>query len=93
MVGGLLATTSMSRLKIRIMAVREDHRRQGLGTLLLGTAEAEARRRGCKYGFLDTMGYQSPEFYRQHGYQVVGAIPDWDSHGHTKFYFTKQTET
>ena len=66
----------MSRLKIRIMAVREDH-----------------CRRGCKYGFLDTMGYQSPEFYRQHGYQVVGAIPDWDSHGHTKFYFTKQTET
>ena len=89
-VGGLLAETSMSWLKIRVMAVREDHRRRGLGTVMLEAAEGEARRRGCEYGFVDTMDYQSPEFYRQNGYEVAGSIADWDSHNHTKFYFTKQ---
>ena len=89
-VGGLLATTSMSWLRIQIMAVREGHRRRGFGSLMLDKAEEEARRRGCKYAFLDTMEYQAPEFYRRKGYVEVGSIPDWDSHYHTKFYFTKQ---
>ena len=90
LVGGLFAATSMSWLKVDIMAVREDHRRRGVGALMLHAAEAEARRRGCKYCFLDTMDYQAPEFYRRCGYDVVGSIADWDSHNHTKFYFTKQ---
>ena len=89
LVGGLLATTSMSWLKIDIMAVREDDRHQGVGTSMLKVAEAEARRRDCKYSFIDTMDYQSPEFYRKCGYDVAGTIADWDSHGHTKYYFTK----
>lgn len=90
LVGGLFATTSMAWLKVEIMAVRDDHRRQGLGALMLNAAEVEARRRGCRYGFLDTMDYQAPEFYRKCGYDVVGSIADWDSHNHTKFYFTKE---
>lgn len=92
-VGGLLATTSMSWLKVDIMSVREGHRRQGIGVSMLNAAEAEALLRGCKYGFLDTMGYQAPDFYRACGYDVAGSIPDWDSHGHTKFFFTKQLRT
>ena len=35
------------------------------------------------------MSYQAPEFYERLGYHVVGRIPDWDSHGHDKLYFTK----
>lgn len=89
-VGGLLATTSMSWLKVDIMSVREGRRRQGIGALMLNAAEAEARLRGCKYAFLDTMDFQAPDFYRACGYVVAGSIADWDSHGHTKFYFTKQ---
>ena len=92
-VGGLIAATCMSWLKVEIMAVREGHRRQGIGALILNAAEAEARLRGCKYAFLDTMDYQAPDFYRTCGYEVMGSISDWDSHGHTKFYFTKQLST
>ena len=87
--GGVLAETVMLWLKIQIMAVREDRRHQGLGKMLLERVETEARRRGCKYAFVDTMDYQSPGFYQQRGYEVVGSIPDWDSHGHTKLYLTK----
>ena len=88
--GGLLATTSMSWLKIEIMAVREDQRRRGIGAQLLGKAEGEARRRGCRYSFLDTMEYQAPAFYQKCGYQIVGTIPDWDSHNHAKYFFSKR---
>jgi len=87
--GGLFGETQFSWFKLSIMAVRAELRRQGLGRALVERAEAEARRRGCKYVFLDTMSYQAPGFYESLGYQVVGRIEDWDSHGHTKYFFTK----
>lgn len=87
--GGLIATSSMSWLRISMMVVPEDFRRQGIGTRLLKAAEAEAVRRSCRYSFLDTMEYQAPGFYLACGYQQVGLILDWDSHGHSKYFFVK----
>ena len=55
--------------------------------VLLGMRQATAR--GCKYAYVDTMDYQAPDFYRAHGFAIVGEIPDWDSHGHKKFYLSK----
>ena len=92
LVGGMFAETSMAWLKIAIMAVVEQYRRNGIGRMLIEVAEREAQSRGCKYSFLDTMSYQAPDFYRRCGYQEVGNIPDWDSHGHTKYFFTKQLQ-
>jgi len=87
--GGLFGETQFSWFKLSIMAVRAASRGRGLGRELVERAEAEARRRGCKYVFLDTMSYQAPGFYESLGYQVVGRIEDWDSHGHTKYFMTK----
>jgi GNAT superfamily N-acetyltransferase len=89
-VGGLFGETTFSWLKISIMSVREEFRGQGIGTRLVLMAEAEAKRRGCKYAFADTMEYQAPEFYRKLGYRVAGRLDDWDSHGHAKFFFVKE---
>jgi GNAT superfamily N-acetyltransferase len=85
--GGLIGETQFAWLKVDIVSVREDLRRQGAGTKLMRLAEIEARRRGCKYVYVDTMSYQAPEFYEKLGYETVGRIPDWDSHGHCKFHF------
>jgi predicted N-acetyltransferase YhbS len=87
--GGLIGSTRLSWLKIEILCVRADVRRGGIGRQLLSTAEAEAIRRGCKYAFTDTMDYQAPDFYHRLGYRSAGTIPDWDSHGHTKHFLTK----
>ena len=89
-VGGLFGTTEFSWLKIDIMAVPEALRKTGIGTELLDEAERIAKTRGCKYAFTDTMEHQAPNFYRKAGYAVVGEIPDWDSHGHTKYFLRKE---
>lgn len=88
-VGGLFGETQFAWLKVNVLAVRKEHRRYGVGTRIMSFAETEAVQRGCKYSFLDTMDFQAPEFYLRCGYEIVGSIPDWDSHGHTKYFLTK----
>ena len=88
----MFATTQFHWLRIDIMATKEDQRRQGVGRALLSSAEQVAKERGCKYAFTDTMDYQAPGFWEKVGYKVAGEIDDWDSHGHRKFYFTKELE-
>ncbi|PQO46390.1 GNAT family N-acetyltransferase [Blastopirellula marina] len=89
-VGGLIAEKRLTWLRISIMAVAPNQRRQGIGTALLRAAEQWAAENGCRYLYVDTMQYQAPDFYRRAGFQVVGELPDWDSHGHAKFFLMKQ---
>jgi ribosomal protein S18 acetylase RimI-like enzyme len=49
--------------------VHEQHRGQGLGALLLRSAEAEAAARGCLRIVLATHNFQAPGFYERMGYQ------------------------
>jgi GNAT superfamily N-acetyltransferase len=87
--GGLFAETRLAWMKLAIMAVRQNLRRQGIGKRLLLMAEAEALNRGCKYVFADTMDYQAPGFYHRLGFSTAGRIEDWDSHGHAKIFLVK----
>ena len=75
-IGGLLGGTYWGWLYIDILWVREDHRRQGVGSRLLTEAEKEAMRRGCHHVHVDTMSWQAPAFYQKHGYEVIGVLPD-----------------
>jgi GNAT superfamily N-acetyltransferase len=88
--GGLFAETQFLWLKISILVVHAAWRGHGLGTRLLSAAEQTAQARGCQFAFLDTMEYQAPTFYAQRGYEQVCALPNWDSHGHAKLFFTKR---
>ena len=75
-IGGLLGGTYWGWMYIDILWVREDHRRQGVGSRLLTEAEKEAMRRGCHHVHVDTMSWQAPAFYQNHGYEVIGVLPD-----------------
>ena len=88
-IGGLLGETQFAWLKIELMAVSASARRQGIGRQLVKLAEAEAVRRGCRYAFVDTMQYQSSDFYERLSYSIAGILHDWDSHGHAKYLLTK----
>lgn len=88
--GGLVAETQLAWLRISIMAVDPGIRGQGIGSSLLAEAERQALARGCRHVYVDTMSYQAPGFYLRHGYSMVGQIPDWDSQGSAKHFFTKE---
>ena len=87
-IGGLLGGTYWGWMYVDILWVQEDHRKQGLGSRLLREAEAEAKRRGCHHVHLDTMSWQAPAFYRKHGYEVIGILPDIPS-GSQKYLLMK----
>ena len=87
-IGGLLGGTYWGWMYIDILWVREDHRRQGIGSRLLAEAEKEAIRRGCHHVHVDTMSWQAPMFYQKHGYEVIGVLPDIP-HGNQKYLLMK----
>lgn len=84
-VGGVIGATYWDWFHIDLMWVKEELRGQGHGHRLLALAEDEARKRGAKNAYLDTYSFQAPDFYRKHGYQVFGELPNYPP-GHQLYY-------
>ena len=87
-IGGIIGGTYWGWMYIDILWVQENHRRKGIGSKLLREAEGEALRRGCHHVHLDTMSWQAPDFYKKHGYEVIGILPDIPS-GNQKYLLMK----
>ena len=75
-IGGILGGTYWGWMYVDILWVDENHRKKGIGSRLLRAAEEEAIRRGCHHVHLDTMSWQAPDFYKKHGYEIIGVLPD-----------------
>ena len=91
MLGGLAATINNRWMHIDLMAVRQEARGRGIGRRLMDEAETLARARGLIGIYLDTHGFQAPEFYPRLGYQVFGQMEDHPP-GHTRLFFAKRLE-
>jgi GNAT superfamily N-acetyltransferase len=87
--GGLWMVARRDWLFLDLFVLPAEARRQGLGSRILAMAEAEARSRGCVGVWLDSFGFQAPGFYRRHGYQVVGVLPDYPA-PHGRFFLAKR---
>ncbi len=87
-IGGLIADTYWSWLAIEILWLREDVRKQGLGSRLLKMAEEEALRRGCTHAHLDTLDFQALDFYQKYDYTVFGVLEGLPP-GHSRYYLRK----
>ena len=68
--------------------VHEHHRGQGLGALLVRSAEAEAAARGCVQIVLSTHSFQAPGFYERMGYQRKCSI-EGHPQGHANIIYVK----
>jgi GNAT superfamily N-acetyltransferase len=68
--------------------VDDRYRGQGLGTLLLRSAEAEALARGCAQVTLATHSFQAPGFYQRLGYERKYAIEGCPK-GHADVIYVK----
>lgn len=86
--GGLIGATYWDWFYIDLLFVKEELRGLGYGHRLLISAEDEARKRGAKNVYLDTISFQAPDFYKQHGYQIFGELKDFPA-GHQRYFFTK----
>jgi GNAT superfamily N-acetyltransferase len=87
--GGRWARSYYDWFFLDLLVVPESLRGQGIGTELLGHAEAAARARGCVGVWLDTFSFQAPDFYPRHGYAVFGAITDYPA-PHRRLFLSKR---
>ena len=87
-VGGLLGCTYWGYLFIQILWIKENHRSRGKGKALLGVAEQEAVRRGCRYSHLNTHSFQALWFYEKQDYIIAGELEDFPA-GYSRYLLRK----
>ena len=77
LMAGLVAETFGNWLEIEYLFVKEDLRGQGIGSQLLHQAESEAKKRNCRFAFVNTYQFQAPAFYQKYGYKEVFTLKDY----------------
>lgn len=75
-------------LYIDVLWVKEDYRKDGLGSILLKEIENLAREKGCHLIHLDTFDFQAKDFYIKHGYEVFGTLDECPE-GHKRYFLKK----
>lgn len=75
--GGFWGCTNFGWLHIQMLVVPAALRGRGLGSRLVGAAEAEARQRGCRGARVDRFSFQAAGFYEKLGYTCFGVLPDF----------------
>ena len=83
---GLVAETFGNWLEIEYLFVKEDLRGQGIGSQLLHQAESEAKKRNCRFAFVNTYQFQAPAFYQKQGYKEVFTLQDYPYIGQRYYY-------
>ncbi len=86
---GLTGETFGNWLCIHYFFVEDCLRGQGIGKEIIEAAECEAKKRGCKYVFVDTFSFQAPDFYRKLGYKEVFTLEEYPYTG-KRHYYTKE---
>lgn len=86
LLAGLVAETFGNWLEIEYLFVKEDLRGQGIGPQLLQQAESEAKKRNCRFAFVNTYQFQAPAFYQKYGYKKVFTMKDYPYTGQRHYY-------
>ena len=88
-VGGLAGYTAWDWLFVKWLWIREDARGLGFGARALAAAEEEAKKRGCRAAWLDTVNPAARELYARSGYEPFGEIADFHA-GHARYFMQKR---
>jgi GNAT superfamily N-acetyltransferase len=76
------------------MAVVQDRRRQGIGGVLLDSAEKNIREAEGRLSIIETSSLPSyastRHFYNRHGYEIVACLPDFYAVGDDKVILQKR---
>ena len=89
-IAGILSTLGYwNGLEIKILWVKEEYRKSGIGTKLLMETENNAKAKGAIISFLDTFDFQAKGFYLKNGYTIFGILDDFPA-GHKRYYLQKR---
>ncbi|MFL0248040.1 GNAT family N-acetyltransferase [Candidatus Clostridium stratigraminis] len=76
-------------LYIDSLWVKEEYRKDGLGTKLIREIEKIAKEKGCYLIHLDTFDFQAKDFYIKHGYEIFGVLEECPQ-GHKRYFMKKR---
>jgi len=89
-IAGILSTLGYwNGLEIKILWVKDEYRKSGIGSKLLSETENNAKANGALVSFLDTFDFQAKEFYLKKGYKIFGQLDDFPI-GHKRYYLQKR---
>ena len=86
LLAGLIAETFGNWLEIEYLFGKEEFRGQGIGSQLLQQAESEAKKKNCRYAFVNTYQFQAPAFYQKYDYKEVFTLKDYPYTGQRHYY-------
>jgi len=90
-IAGLTGWTWARACEIENLWVHRDWRGWGYGSLLLESAEEEARAQGCSVILIISYTFQAPDFYQKHGYRLEWKLADFPP-GHANCFLVKHLE-
>ena len=75
-------------LYIDALWVKEEYRKEGLGSKILNEIEKVAKDKGCYLIHLDTFDFQAKDFYLKHGYDIFGILDECPQK-HKRYFMKK----
>lgn len=75
-------------LYIDVLWVKEEYRKEGLGSKILNEIEKVAKDKGCYLIHLDTFDFQAKDFYIKHGYDLFGILDECPQR-HKRYFMKK----
>lgn len=87
-IGGVVASKDNERMTINYLWVDDSARGNGYGTKLIKHIEEIAIDKGCTVVWLNTFGFQAPDFYIKTGYELFGTLENCIN-GYNQYLFKK----
>lgn len=90
-IGGILCKIYCgSSMYIDVLWIKEEYRKEGLGSKLLKEAEDIGKEKGCHLIHLDTFDFQAKDFYLKYGYEVFGTLDNCPKDNHKRYFMKKE---
>ena len=90
-IAGVTGFSHWHRGYIKYLWVDHEHRRNGIGSMLLTSVDELLKERNCKGVEVDTMSFQAPGFYEKNGLSKHGLVKNF-AQGYDCIFFTKNYE-
>jgi GNAT superfamily N-acetyltransferase len=86
--GGATAQVWGTWMFVELLWLDETLRHQKLGSKVMDQIEAEGRRHGARFAYVDTFSFQARPFYESRGYHIFGTLEEFPE-GHARYWLRK----